>query len=55
MIQLDELVFYTIEKAIKSYRQFAQRQIKEQGLDITVDQWLILKTISEHPESCKRK
>jgi MarR family transcriptional regulator for hemolysin len=55
MIQLEEVVFYTIEKAIKSYRQFAQRQIKEQGINITIDQWLILKTISDHPGIMQRE
>jgi len=36
------VVFYTIEDAIKTYRKFAQKRICEQGLDITIDQWLIL-------------
>ncbi|GAB4141965.1 MAG: hypothetical protein Fur0041_17130 [Bacteroidia bacterium] len=36
------VVFYTIENAIKTYRKFAQKRIDEQGLDITIDQWLIL-------------
>jgi len=36
------VVFYTIEDAIKTYRKFAQKRIGEQGLDITIDQWLIL-------------
>jgi MarR family transcriptional regulator, transcriptional regulator for hemolysin len=48
MENLDEIVFYTIEKAIKTYRQFAQKQIEAAGFDITIDQWLILKTIQEN-------
>jgi len=44
---LNQILFYTIEKSIKSYRQFAQRNIAAAGFDITIDQWLVLKTIEE--------
>lgn len=47
MEQLDSIVFYTMDKAIKSYRQFAQKQIKAAGFDITIDQWLVLKAIEQ--------
>lgn len=40
--QITDVVFYTIEEAIKTYRKFAQKRISDQGLDITIDQWLIL-------------
>ncbi|HAZ02810.1 MAG: hypothetical protein A2W90_18925 [Bacteroidetes bacterium GWF2_42_66] len=40
-----EVVFYTIEEAIKTYRKFAQKRIYGQGLDITIDQWLVLKSL----------
>lgn len=50
MEKLDEVIFYTLEKSIKTYRQFAQREIGKSGVDITIDQWLILKTIQEFPE-----
>ena len=47
MENLNHILFYTIEKSIKSYRQFAQRQIAAAGFNITIDQWLVLKTIEE--------
>ena len=47
--KLDQVLFYTLEKAIKSYRQFAQRRLNELDHDITIDQWLTLKTISDNP------
>ena len=47
MENLNQILFYTIEKSIKSYRQFAQRNITAAGFDITIDQWLVLKTIEE--------
>jgi MarR family transcriptional regulator, transcriptional regulator for hemolysin len=50
MEKLDEIIFYNLEKSIKSYRQFAQRQINQAGFDITIDQWLILQTIQENAD-----
>jgi DNA-binding MarR family transcriptional regulator len=50
MEKLDQVLFFTIEKSIKTYRQFAQRQIDKAGIDITIDQWLVLKSIQDWPD-----
>lgn len=50
MEKLESVIFYSIEKAIKTYRQFAQRNISKAGLDITIDQWLVLRLIEEDGE-----
>lgn len=50
MDKIEDVVFYSIDKAIKSYRQYAQKRIKNAGFNITIDQWLILKNIQENPE-----
>ncbi len=50
MQKLEQILFYTLEKSIKTYRQFAQKQINTYGLDITIDQWLILKTLQDNPD-----
>ena len=47
--RLDNIIFYSLEKAIKIYRQFAQRNITRANFDITIDQWLVLKTLEESP------
>lgn len=47
--RLEQVLFYTLEKAIKTYRQFAQRRLSELDHDITIDQWLTLKTIHDNP------
>lgn len=49
MEKIERVVFYMLDKAIKSYRQFAQRRLNEAGLDITIDQWLVLNTIETNP------
>ena len=48
MENLEEIIFYTLESAIKTYRQLAQRNITASGLDMTVDQWLIMKVVLEN-------
>ncbi len=50
MEQLNDIVFYTIDKAIRTYRQHAQKELKKAGFAITIDQWLIIKNILEYPE-----
>ncbi len=42
--------FYSLEKAIKSYRQFAQRNIRGEFGDVTLDQLLVLRVIQDQPE-----
>ncbi len=49
MEKLEDIIFYTMDKAIKSYRMYAQKKLKEHGFKITIDQWLIIKTILENP------
>ncbi|GAA4153108.1 MarR family transcriptional regulator [Chryseobacterium ginsenosidimutans] len=49
MEKLDSIIFYNIDKAIRSYRNYAQRQLKANGYTITIDQWLIIKAILENP------
>ena len=47
MESLNNIIFYCLEKSIKTYRQFAQKNISAAGFNITIDQWLVLKTIQE--------
>jgi DNA-binding MarR family transcriptional regulator len=46
---LNRVIFYTLEKTIKRYRQFAQNNIDKAGVDITIDQWLVLNVIQDAP------
>ncbi|CAM3124470.1 MarR family transcriptional regulator [Chryseobacterium flavum] len=49
MEKLNSIIFYNIDKAIRAYRNYAQRQLKAHGFMITIDQWLIIKAILENP------
>jgi len=53
--KLNNIIFYGLDKAIRSYRQFAQRNITKAGFDITIDQWLVLKTLQENPEATQQE
>lgn len=50
MEKLENVIFYSIDKAIRTYRQYAQYQLRKKGYNITVDQWIIIKCILENPE-----
>lgn len=49
MEKLDSIIFYTIDQSIRTYRNFAQKRLRENGFKITIDQWLILKVMTENP------
>ncbi len=51
MEKLDSVIFYTIDRAILTYRQYAQAQLKKHGYTITIDQWLIIKCLLENPST----
>lgn len=54
MERLADITFYAMDKAIRTYRMFAQKRLREAGHDITIDQWLIIKVILEHPEATQQ-
>lgn len=49
MEKLNDTFLYTIDKCFRSYHQFAQKNVRQAGYEITIDQWLLLKNISENP------
>ena len=47
--KLDDIIFYTLDKSIRTYRMYAQKRLREFGFEITIDQWLVLKALTENP------
>ncbi|HEX6891638.1 MAG TPA: MarR family transcriptional regulator [Chryseolinea sp.] len=45
--KLEDVLFYLIEKTNKVIRRYSQIRFIQAGLDITVDQWLVLKKIGD--------
>lgn len=50
MEKLNDTLLYTLDKCFRTYNQFAQRKVRKAGYDITIDQWLILKSVAENPD-----
>lgn len=55
MEKLQDITFYTMDKAIRTYRTFAQKRLRDEGHTITIDQWLIIKVILENPEASQQE
>jgi MarR family transcriptional regulator for hemolysin len=49
MIANETINFYLLDKAIRTYRNYSQKKLKDYGYKITVDQWLIMKVLYENP------
>ncbi len=49
MGSIETINFYLLDKAIRTYRNYSQKKLKENGFTITVDQWLIIKVLLENP------
>ncbi|AYA36530.1 MarR family transcriptional regulator [Hymenobacter oligotrophus] len=47
---LSNIVFYSLDRAIRSYRRMAQANIDRAGVNITIDQWLVLRVLLEHDD-----
>lgn len=45
--KLEDVLYYLLEKTNKVIRRYSQVRFSEAGLEITVDQWLVLKKISD--------
>ncbi len=48
-------VFYAIEKAIKSYRKLAQKNISKIVNNITIDQKLVLQYLNDYPDLSQKE
>ena len=46
-ILLEDVLFYQIDRTIKLARAYTVKAFTEAGYDLTVDQWLILKKLSD--------
>ncbi|MFC3194179.1 MarR family winged helix-turn-helix transcriptional regulator [Marinicella sediminis] len=53
-IDPQQTIFYSIEKAIKTYRQYAQKNLSARLPGITVDQLLILSLLEVNPEMAQK-
>ena len=45
--ELQRVFLFKLETAAKQFRKYKNRVFKQEGIDITSDQWILLKNISE--------
>jgi MarR family transcriptional regulator, transcriptional regulator for hemolysin len=44
---LKDVVFFSIDQSMRQLRAYSTRRFAEAGFDLTVDQWLVLKRVSD--------
>lgn len=47
-MNVEETILFQIEKTSKLSKLYSQREIDAIGIDITIEQWILLKIIDEH-------
>lgn len=50
-----ETVFYSIERAIKAYRKFAQHNLSKHLEGLTIDQGMVLVLLDRHPDISQKE
>jgi DNA-binding MarR family transcriptional regulator len=55
MEKTEQIIFYSIDRCIKTYRQLAQERLSGAGFDLTVDQWLVMNVVREHPDASQQQ
>lgn len=47
--KLDDVIYFLAERMQRQAKNHTRQIFKEQGYDLTIDQWLVLKKVSEEP------
>ena len=47
MKRIQDVILFQIDQASKAARQHSQREFDKLGIDLTVEQWVLLKIVSE--------
>lgn len=53
--RLSELYIFLIERAFRSSRRYSNSEFAKFGYNISVEQWIVLKQISENPDFTQRQ
>jgi len=46
-LKLDEVYFFLLERTVRQFRKFSKEKLGERGMEISSEQWVILKRVSE--------
>ena len=50
-----ETIFYAIEKTIKEYRKFSQKNLSNEVNDMTIDQGMVLAFLEKYPDKTQKE
>ena len=45
--KLEEVVYFLAERMMRRAKEYSKKQFKKEKIDLTIDQWVVLKRISE--------
>ena len=51
MERLNDTFFYNLEKSIRTYRHYFSNRLRQNGFEITLDQWITLNMIIDYPDA----
>ena len=46
-LKLDEVYFFLLERTVRQFRKFSKEKLGERGIEISSEQWVILKRVNE--------
>lgn len=46
-LPLEEVIYYQIDRTTRAMRRYSLNQIRKAGFSLTIDQWLVIKSIEE--------
>jgi DNA-binding MarR family transcriptional regulator len=55
MKRIEEVILFQIEQASKASKIYSQRELDKLGIQITVEQWILLKIISESTDLTQKE
>ncbi|NOQ74174.1 MAG: MarR family transcriptional regulator [Crocinitomix sp.] len=55
MKRIEEVILFQIEQTSKASKQYSQREFDRLGISITVEQWILLKIISESTDLTQKE
>jgi len=47
--KLEDVYFFLLERTVRRFRKFGQREFSKRGIDLSSEQWVVMKRVHETP------
>ncbi|MEM6272470.1 MAG: MarR family transcriptional regulator, partial [Bacteroidota bacterium] len=47
--RLENIIYFIIDRTLRKSRQYSVQQLHAHGFDVTLDQWVVIRTVFENP------